>query len=105
MEKCEETVVLLKYRRNVKVWLCEECETENSMDFMKCVVCGTNRQVNNRVLDVWNGEDATENQIEHVDKRITDDNGRKFTAVIAVIIILALIGLGLFYLNENYYLW
>ncbi len=53
MAEHNETVTILTYKRNSKAWLCNECETENHMEYTKCIVCGMNRQVTSRILETW----------------------------------------------------
>lgn len=53
MAEHNETVTILTYKRNSKAWLCNECETENHMEYTKCIVCGMNRQITSRILETW----------------------------------------------------
>lgn len=126
MAEHNETVTILTYKRNSKAWLCNECETENHMEYTKCIVCGMNRQVTSRVLETWETEQAkskatgvkpsasapatggwintTERKPEPVPYYSEPKKDRSaMIAVITVIIaILVLIGV-IVYLNDYYY--
>ena len=52
----KDVVTILSYKRNSRVWVCNECETENQIDFTRCIVCGMNRQTTSRILETWEKE-------------------------------------------------
>lgn len=51
-----ETNVILKYRRETDCWACQNCDSENSMSFGKCAVCGLERNPSVHILKAWSPE-------------------------------------------------
>lgn len=126
MTEHNETVTILKYKRNSKAWLCNECETENHMEYTKCIVCGMNRQVTSKILETWETERTktvsepkvaaggwvnthtptvrpSEPAYGYYTRSSKDSTGIKaiICVVVAIIVIIALV----VFLNQNFYLF
>ncbi len=52
-----ETKQILKYRRGSDLWLCSECDAENSMAYSRCAVCDSARSPSAVVLKQWSEAD------------------------------------------------
>ncbi|MBQ7875785.1 MAG: hypothetical protein IJ316_00705 [Clostridia bacterium] len=128
MAEHNETVTILTYKRNSKAWLCNECETENHMEYTKCIVCGMNRQVTSRVLETWETARTKPKTVptptvttggwvnttapsskpaepEYAPPTYSRGDSTGIKAIICVVIaIIVIIGLVVF-LNENFYLF
>ena len=52
-----ETNVILKYRREQDRWLCSECDSENSIMFGSCTVCGHKKTPDDYILKKWTEAD------------------------------------------------
>lgn len=49
----KEIDIILKYKRSYDIWLCTECDTENSMLLDKCSVCGCKKNSEAVILKQW----------------------------------------------------
>ncbi len=47
---------IVNYRRKNTCWVCCECETENQMDYVRCLVCGVERNSTCKVCVPWEVE-------------------------------------------------
>ncbi len=48
-----DTNVILKYRRPQDSWLCPECDSENTLSYSSCFVCGCGRVGTPVIVKAW----------------------------------------------------
>ena len=52
-----DTNVILKYRRPQDSWLCPECDSENTLSYSSCFVCGCGRVGTPMIVKAWTEAD------------------------------------------------
>ncbi len=48
-----DTNIILQYKRETDIWLCTECESENSLAAGCCSVCGKGRTMADNIVKAW----------------------------------------------------
>lgn len=105
----DEVFSIVNYKRSNTCWVCPECETENQMDFIRCLVCGTARTTSCKVCVPWEVEqerireraaitrvqreevlDRIETP-EEVQERYVEPQGGSIAAKIVIVVLLILI--------------